>query len=125
MSENESEHNSPEPERPAVRVPTQDVNQTENEDQEDVDEDQDIIFNVYTSTDMILQEENIADANRYEINPHGSKTKIISSSEVGNSTATGETQVAFSLTTIGLVAMVRYVKTVISRSRLVFQYISM
>lgn len=93
MSEQESEYDSPEPERRAVRVPTQDDNQTENGDQ-DVDEDQDITFNVFTSTDMILQEENIADAtsqaNRYEINPRESDTKIISSSEVGNSTATGE-----------------------------------
>ncbi|XP_057185182.1 IQ and ubiquitin-like domain-containing protein isoform X2 [Triplophysa rosa] len=92
MSKHDSEYNSPEPERRAVRVPIQDVNQTENEDQEVVDEDQNITFNVYTSTDMILQEENIADAtsqaNRYEINPHGSETKIMSSSEVGNSTAT-------------------------------------
>lgn len=93
MSVRENEHDSPEPERRAVRVPIQDVNQTEDED---VDDDPHITFNVCTSTEMVLQEESIAyatsQATRYEINKHGSEAnKMGSSSEVGNSTATGET----------------------------------
>nr|XP_055049336.1 IQ and ubiquitin-like domain-containing protein [Misgurnus anguillicaudatus] len=82
MSEQESECNGAKHERYEVRIPTQD----ENEDQE---EENDIKFNVCTSTEMIIQE-NIADsASQEDINMHGSKTnKIISSSDIGNSTAT-------------------------------------
>lgn len=66
--------------------------------QDDVKHMQEINVDVITGTDTLLQEESIADStpkdrrHQDDINQQGSENSmIISSSDVGNSTATGET----------------------------------
>ncbi|XP_051546399.1 IQ and ubiquitin-like domain-containing protein isoform X2 [Myxocyprinus asiaticus] len=95
MSEQEIERVSPEPSCFAVQIPTQDVNQTESEFWEDADDaeyKQEIKVELCTSTDMTLQKENsetLEQETQDDVNPHGSeRNKIISSKDVGNSTAT-------------------------------------
>lgn len=93
MSEPESETESPE--ATAEQSMSREVIQTETEVHEDDDEStHEIKEDVCTATDVLLQEENLTELNKDQddITQQGSESnRTLSSSDVGSSTATGET----------------------------------
>lgn len=101
MSEPESETVSPEASCAAEQRMLQEVIQSDtevHEDHEDAKSTHEIKVDVCTATDMLLQEENIADSTKDQrdqddVNQQGSESnQTLSSSDVGSSTATGVTQ---------------------------------
>ncbi len=95
MSEPESETVSPEASCAAEQSMSREDIQTETEVHEDDDEStHEIKVDVCTATDMLLQEENLTELNKNQddITQQGSESnQTLSSSDVGSSTATGET----------------------------------
>lgn len=97
MSEPESETVSPEASCAAEQSMSREVIQTETEVHEDDDDDEsthEIKVDVCTATDVLLQEENLTELNKDpdDITQQGSESnQTLSSSDVGSSTATGET----------------------------------
>lgn len=101
MSEPESETVSPEASFGAMLQVTQTETQVREDDDDDGDGDaestHEFKVDVCTATDMLLKEENIKELHKDQrdqddINKQGSESnQTLSSSDVGSSTATGET----------------------------------
>ncbi len=95
MLEPENETESPEASCAAEQSLSREVIQTETEVHEDDEEStHDIKVDVCTATDVLLQEEHLTELNKDQddITQQGSESiGTLSSSDVGSSTATGET----------------------------------